>query len=124
MALSDWEREGRDYGRAVDRLNPAQKAMWARVLEANEWFDGESAIAHSALIRLLREWRENAPARLSTRSYLGGSVMHRYFRRYRDAWAETENLPSDMMVAVVPVASLTGEARDFVPPQYLPENRQ
>jgi hypothetical protein len=51
--LAEYEREDRDYKEAVSKLNPYQRARWAAVAEANEWFDGEAGIALGYLERWL-----------------------------------------------------------------------
>jgi len=73
------------------KLTGPLASAWNRVLVANEWFDGEDAIAAGAQQRLIREWNENGPS--IVRTYTGWNGLpevtrHRSRReaeRYADA---------------------------------------
>ncbi len=56
MGMTDWraeyERENREYKRAVDALSPTLRAKWSLVLRDNEFFDGENGIALGVLRRM------------------------------------------------------------------------
>lgn len=115
------------YGEPMPRrLTGAQAEAWALVMEQNEWFDGEDAIAAGVQSAFLREWAENQPARLTTRSYgrTAGATVHSYFPTIRQAWAQalaTYSRSNGMLaISVVPVSRVSVPDRGFVPVQYRP----
>ncbi len=63
---AEYERENREYQRAVDALSPALQERWAMVMRDNEWFDGENGIALGVLRRMkadgtLRRYKSRYP---------------------------------------------------------------
>jgi len=115
------------YGEPMPkRLTGAAADAWSLIMTENEWFDGEDAIAAGVQSAFLREWTENQPARLTTRSYgrTVGATVHRYFPTIRAAWAEAvatyQRSDGMLSIAVVPVSRVSVPDRGFVPPQYRP----
>ena len=115
------------YGESMPkRLTGARADAWSLIMEQNECFDGEDAIAAGVQSAFLREWAENQPARLTTRSYRGtaGATVHSYAPTIRQAWAEAVTMharSSGMLaISVIPVSRVMEADRGFVPPQYRP----
>jgi hypothetical protein len=116
------------YGEPMPkRLTGAAADAWSLIMVNQEWFDGEDAIAAGVQSAFLREWAENAPARMTVRSYDGpsyGATSHRYFPTIRAAWAEavaTEQRSNGRVsVDVIPVSRVSIPDRGFVPRQYVP----
>lgn len=96
---------------------------WGRILEATEWFDGEPEITASAEAAFEREWAENAPSRLTIRTFgrTAGSTTHMYFPN-RVAAEEAVSVWSggNSMATIIPVSRVMVADRGFVPPQYHP----
>jgi hypothetical protein len=67
------------------RLYGPQGVAWAVVMESNEWFDGEDAIAASVQERFLRDWSNNPRAIVSVFDYRTRQTTERAFMSYRAA---------------------------------------
>ena len=67
---------------------------WARIMYANEFFDGEEGIQHGAQQRLIREWNENAPSRVHMYDYRTQQDTTRDFPTRREAEAYADALDS------------------------------
>lgn len=82
------------WGEPMPQKSTGPKARaWARVLIANEWFDGEDGIAASAQDRMLREWDENLPSTVSYLSGWGNDWKYQLFPTRRDAEAWLDRNP-------------------------------
>ena len=91
------------YGEPIPvKLTGPLATAWARVLMANEWFDGEDGIAYGAQQRLIREWNENGPAEVITYQYGSQQPTRTRFDKRRDAERYADTLDADY-VAVTSV---------------------
>lgn len=105
-------------------MGDIKEQAWNRVLENFEYFDGEPEITADARRAFEREWAENAPSRLTVRSYDGptyAAVTHHYFPT-RVAAEEGVSLWSgeNSSATIIPVSRVSIPDRGFVPPQYHP----
>lgn len=77
------------------KLTGPLAAAWQRVLIANEWFDGEDAIAAGAQQRLIREWNENGPAEVIVYTYGTREPRRTQFEHRKDAERYADTLSDD-----------------------------
>jgi len=85
----------------VKLTGPLARA-WERELVVNEWFDGEDGIAAGAQQRLIREWNENKPSRVTSFTGWHGERQTQDFPTRREAERFADTLDADY-VSVSPI---------------------
>jgi hypothetical protein len=93
MALNKWGEP-----MPVKLTGPLARA-WARVLVANEYFDGEDGIAYGVQQRLIREWNENGPAEVIEYQYGSREPKRTRFEHRQDAERYADRSQSDLVYA-------------------------